>query len=294
MWKEYQLKGGYEEMTIKEVEEITGLTRSNIRFYEKEKMITPGRNDSNGYRNYSTDDVNDIKRIAFLRTLGVSIEDIKSIMNNKVSIHDIISRQVQVLDGQLADIEYAKDMCEKMLLSERLSYEELNVEDYKEDIKEYIVANKEAFKVDTIAFIYLWGGVITWGILAILSLIISIISYSYLPDKIPIQWSDGYATSLVDKIVIFAYPFACVLIRLFLRPYIWQWLQKNGFRSETVTNYLTNFLCFVAVSLQGFTILYVNGYTKYITRVLLFDSLFFAGLLLIGWFQLNKRGNIEG
>ena len=29
-------------MTIKEVEEQTGLSRSNVRFYEKEKLITPG------------------------------------------------------------------------------------------------------------------------------------------------------------------------------------------------------------------------------------------------------------
>ena len=28
-------------MTIKEVEEQTGLTRSNIRFYEKENLIEP-------------------------------------------------------------------------------------------------------------------------------------------------------------------------------------------------------------------------------------------------------------
>ena len=40
-------------MTIKEVEEQTGLTRSNIRFYEKEKPIEPARNDKNGYRDYS-------------------------------------------------------------------------------------------------------------------------------------------------------------------------------------------------------------------------------------------------
>ena len=40
-------------MTIKEVEQITGLTRSNIRFYEKEKLISPERNASNGYREYS-------------------------------------------------------------------------------------------------------------------------------------------------------------------------------------------------------------------------------------------------
>lgn len=36
-------------MTIKEVEQTTGLTRSIIRFYEKEKLICPKRNENNGY-----------------------------------------------------------------------------------------------------------------------------------------------------------------------------------------------------------------------------------------------------
>ncbi|MFR3320793.1 MAG: MerR family transcriptional regulator [Lachnospiraceae bacterium] len=49
-------------MTIKEVEEITNLPRSNIRFYEKEKLITPVRNPNNGYREYSEKDVNTIKK----------------------------------------------------------------------------------------------------------------------------------------------------------------------------------------------------------------------------------------
>ena len=40
-------------MTIKEVEQITGLARSNIRFYEKEKLINPERNAGNVYRDYS-------------------------------------------------------------------------------------------------------------------------------------------------------------------------------------------------------------------------------------------------
>ena len=58
-------------MTIKEVEERTGLTRSNIRFYEKEKLIEPSRNDKNGYRDYSEKDVENIKKIAYLRTLEI-------------------------------------------------------------------------------------------------------------------------------------------------------------------------------------------------------------------------------
>ena len=52
-------------MTIKDVEEQTGLSRSNIRFYEKEKLIEPSRNESNGYRDYSENDVENIKKIAF-------------------------------------------------------------------------------------------------------------------------------------------------------------------------------------------------------------------------------------
>ena len=50
-------------VTIKEVEEQTGLTRSNIRFYEKEKLIEPLRNDKNGYRDYSEKDVENIKKL---------------------------------------------------------------------------------------------------------------------------------------------------------------------------------------------------------------------------------------
>lgn len=72
-------------MTIKDVEERTGLSRSNIRFYEKEKLIEPSRNESNGYRDYSENDVENIKKIAYLRTLGISIEDIRNIISVKCS-----------------------------------------------------------------------------------------------------------------------------------------------------------------------------------------------------------------
>jgi len=61
-------------MTIKETEELTGLSRSNIRFYEKEKLIVPSRNENNSYRDYSEQDVENIKKIAYLRTLGLSID----------------------------------------------------------------------------------------------------------------------------------------------------------------------------------------------------------------------------
>ena len=84
-------------MTIKDVEERTGLSRSNIRFYEKEKLIEPSRNESNGYRNYSENDVENIKKIAYLRTLGISIEDIRSIIFEKVTLQEMLEKQKEVL-----------------------------------------------------------------------------------------------------------------------------------------------------------------------------------------------------
>ena len=65
-------------MTIKEIEELTGLARANIRFYEREGLISPERM-SNGYRNYSNDDLQVLLRIKLLRSLNVSIEEIKSL-----------------------------------------------------------------------------------------------------------------------------------------------------------------------------------------------------------------------
>ncbi len=88
-------------MTIKDVEERTGLSRSNIRFYEKEKLIEPSRNENNGYRDYSENDVENIKKIAYLRTLGISIEDIRNIISEKATLKDTLEKQYEVLKSQI-------------------------------------------------------------------------------------------------------------------------------------------------------------------------------------------------
>ena len=88
-------------MTIKDVEKQTGLSRSNIRFYEKEKLIEPSRNESNGYRDYSENDVENIKKIAYLRTLGISIEDIRNIISEKATLKDTLEKQYEVLKSQI-------------------------------------------------------------------------------------------------------------------------------------------------------------------------------------------------
>ena len=43
-------------MTVKELEEMLGISRANIRYYEKEGLLSPNRKE-NQYRDYSAQDV---------------------------------------------------------------------------------------------------------------------------------------------------------------------------------------------------------------------------------------------
>lgn len=63
-------------MTIKELEQRTGLPRTSIRFYEQEGLLTPERRENN-YRDYSEEDVRTLEKIKLLRQLSLDLDDIR-------------------------------------------------------------------------------------------------------------------------------------------------------------------------------------------------------------------------
>lgn len=277
-------------MTIKEAEQMTGLTRSNIRFYEKEQLISPDRNVKNGYREYSEEDIQTIKKIAYLRTLGISVEDIRRLSRRELKLYDVVKAQSKNLEKQLAELENAKMMCERMLSSaEIIDYENLDVERYVVDVKDYWSKNSNIFKLDSISFFYMWGGILTWGILTIVCLLTAAVSFGDLPAEIPIQWSGGMVSSFVNKKFIFAFPAACIIIKFLLRPFIWRWLRINNVDSDLITDYITNYLCFAALSVQIFIILYVKGIIKYVTIILFLDTAVLIGLLIIAMYRMAGK-----
>ena len=277
-------------MTIKDVEERTGLSRSNIRFYEKEKLIEPSRNESNGYRDYSENDVENIKKIAYLRTLGISIEDIRSIISEKVTLQEMLEKQKEVLKNQITDLNKAKLMCEKMLDEESISYEKLQIEQYVTDFHDYWKDNRTVFKLDSVSFLYIWGSMLTWTMITSLCLIIGALSYSKLPTEIPVQWSKGVATSLVNKNWIFICPVICIIIRYLLKPFIYAKLQMNNYYGEIITEYLTNYMCFIVLSVEIFSILFTFGVVKGVVVLLFMDTAIFIGLLVVGLVKMDLRG----
>ena len=277
-------------MTIKDVEKQTGLSRSNIRFYEKEKLIDPSRNESNGYRDYSENDVENIKKIAYLRTLGISIEDIRNIISEKVTLKDTLEKQYEVLKSQITDLNKAKLMCEKMLDEESISYEKLQVEQYVTDLHDYWKDNQTVFKLDSVSFLYIWGSMLTWTAITALCLIIGALSYSKLPTEIPLQWSKGVATSLVNKNWIFICPVICIIIRYILKPFIYVKLQMNNCYGKIITEYMTNYMCFIVLSVEIFSILFTFGVVKSVVALLFVNTTVFIGLLAAGLLKMDLRG----
>ena len=60
-------------MNIKQASEQSGVSAPNIRFYEKEGLLTPARRQGNDYRDYTAGNVRTLKLIRMLRMLDVPL-----------------------------------------------------------------------------------------------------------------------------------------------------------------------------------------------------------------------------
>ena len=72
-------------MTIKELEQRTGMARANIRFYEGEGLLAPKRLE-NGYRDYSEEDARTLEKIKLLRQLQLDIDTIRRVQAGTLKI----------------------------------------------------------------------------------------------------------------------------------------------------------------------------------------------------------------
>ena len=222
------------------------------------------------------------------------MEEIRLIIDEKVSLAEVLKKQDEMLQEQIESLSKAKLMCEKMLEAGDMSFDELQIEKYVVDLPNYWSGYKTVFKLDSVSFLYIWGSFVTWTIIASLCLIIGVVAYAKLPPEIPVQWSEGTATSLVDKRFIFAYPLACIAVRILLRPILYAKLAAHKFYGnmydELVTEYLSNYICFIALSAEVFSILFVYGLVKSILVVLAVDTAVLIGVLAVGVRKLNLPG----
>ena len=119
-------------MTIKEIEKQAGMERANIRFYEREGLISPGRQE-NGYRNYSDEELQILLRIKLLRSLHISLDEIRALKEGRRSLSDTLARQIAELEQEKEDVSYAQEVC-RVMQEDRVTFRELDAERYLERI----------------------------------------------------------------------------------------------------------------------------------------------------------------
>ena len=66
-------------MLLNEIIKEVGMTKRAVKYYEEKGLLTVNK-DNNGYRNYSKQDVDTLKKISVYRKLGISIKDIQKLL----------------------------------------------------------------------------------------------------------------------------------------------------------------------------------------------------------------------
>lgn len=101
-------------MKINEVENLVGITKKNIRFYEAEGLLSPQRNRENGYRTYEEADVAVLRQIKLLRKLGLPISEIRAMQLGNLTLDDGLRRHLVVLERQKENLDQVSQLCGRL------------------------------------------------------------------------------------------------------------------------------------------------------------------------------------
>lgn len=121
-------------MKINQVEELVGITKKNIRFYEDQGLISPDRNPENGYREYNLSDVKRLNQIKLLRQLDVPIEQIRMLQSGKISMTQCMEAHSIRLSHRQHELETIKEICME-LSNEKADINELDPSEYFSKMK---------------------------------------------------------------------------------------------------------------------------------------------------------------
>ena len=167
-------------MKIKEVEARVGMTRANIRYYEKEGLLNTTVRNENNYREYTEEDIEQLQKIKILRLLGISPADIKLLNADAISMEEIMKKRVEELEREAKQIQDIHRICEtiidkqidvhslneEVLTGDRAVWMQRMEEILRKDIVNEVVSKKQVNS--TIAGMLAWGYFICAAVTTIL------------------------------------------------------------------------------------------------------------------------------
>ena len=120
-------------MKIKQVEELVGITSKNIRFYANQGLLTPERAE-NGYREYHEQNIETLKKIKLLRKLGISVEEIRAVLNHSRSLEDCLEKHLAVLEKEKENLLNMQRLSDA-ILQQRDSIDTLNTNEWLDEME---------------------------------------------------------------------------------------------------------------------------------------------------------------
>lgn len=114
-------------MNIKQAEMHSGVSRQNIRFYEREGLLKPARNPSNDYREYSDEDIRTLKFIRAMRMLDMPLDQIKGLLEGRLDLSAAVISHRKQLEERTKQLSSAIRFCNELSKAERI--DGLNVDD---------------------------------------------------------------------------------------------------------------------------------------------------------------------
>lgn len=138
-------------MTIREIEEKTGMTRANVRYYEREGLLSPLRGENN-YRDYSEEDLSELKKIRLLRQLRVPVAEIVRLKDGEVSLDAVLASQSAALEQESRETDEAARLC-RALWESHPTYDGLDAEAWLNRSPVPGAASAQAWKSKDVLFV---------------------------------------------------------------------------------------------------------------------------------------------
>lgn len=113
-------------LRIGQVAQACGMSTASIRFYEQQGLLSPATRAGNGYRTYSTQDIERLRRIRTCRSLDMSIQEIQALLQVsgdsptvcEVTSHvlrqhmDHVTQRIEELQELKSRLETLQAMCD--------------------------------------------------------------------------------------------------------------------------------------------------------------------------------------
>lgn len=173
-------------MKIKQVEELVGITKKNIRFYEEQGLLEVKRAE-NGYREYGLDDVKRLQEIRLLRKLSVPIEEMRQMFGGAKSLRCCLEYQVEEMERQKNNLVQIRNFCEQLLDAD-ISLETLNAAQCLEQMEQLEKEGTNFMDVrkTDVHKKKIMGAVLGGGIMVVLmAVLIGIMIWGCMVDPVP-------------------------------------------------------------------------------------------------------------